>query len=241
MDDRCVRALADELNWKPSYLITKVNRVSKWLTNNRLSFHERPDRSAAAAWMLGQLGERARNAIPVLEQVSRAQAGDGITRSELREEAVAALILIRHDSPDACARKLLENSSSDRFLYQHVMVRLGTNAAPCIPILVAGIETGTNEDIKFLAACALCAIHSQPELSVPPLISMLKEPNPKSRSIAVFALGEFRMAAKPAWKDLVKCLNDPEEKVRIWATNALCEIDSEAASQLGLSKLAPID
>jgi HEAT repeat protein len=103
-----------------------------------------------------------------------------------------------------------------------------------VPILVDALQTSTNFWVKDYAASSLRFIHSRPDLSLPPLISMLRNTNSEMRSLAAFALEGFQDAAKPAWNDLVPLLNDPDETVRDNITNALHAIDSSAAKQLGV-------
>ena len=235
MDDRCIFALIEELDWNPSPAISTINRLSgQWFHITR-AIPESPDRRSVAALILGKIGSRATNAIPALERMSHVPSGTTKQWVDLRGAAIAALILIRHDSAEACARKMLDTSDPACDDYRYAIYTLGTNAAPCVPIFVNAAQMATNDLQKRIATLGLLAIHSRPELSLPPLVSMLKETNPSFRAIGLLALGDFGSAAKPAWNDLLVCLNDPDPSVRRRVTNTLRMIDLDAAQKLGIS------
>jgi HEAT repeat protein len=238
MDERCIRALIRELQWKPSPLFARFNDWSERLVNRR-TFHDRPDRRVAAAIILGRLDSRATNAIFALQDASHAWVGEPEAGTRARGAAIAALILIRHDSVDACARKSLDYSDPVSYDCLSAIFYLGTNAASTVPLFVNAVETATNEGVRCYAAHALSSIHSRPELSLPPLIAMLTDTNSQFRSVAVMSLENFGNAAKPAWNTLMVCLNDPEEDVRFWTTNTLRAIDPESALQLGIKPIDP--
>ncbi len=234
IDDRCVPALIDELNWTPSPMLRSAERLSRDWFHTRFPVQEPADRRIESALVLGWLGPRASNAIPTLEKLSRLRDPESDASESVRGAAIAALILIRHDAMQACARKSLELLDPDRNDYSDAVSFLGTNAAPCVPIFVEAIQTATNMKVKVTAVWALGAIHSRPELSLLPLKTMLKEKDVLPRYEAAAALGCFGSAAKPAWNELAACLHDPDETVRFFTTNALQKIDPTAAQQLGI-------
>lgn len=234
IDDDCIAWLIDQLEWKPSRGLRKTEELSgKWL---HVYLHAEPrDRRVQAALLLAQFGSRASNAIPALENMSRFYSSSQKEFSYVgRGTALAALILIRPDSMEACARKSIDPNEPRKQDYVYAMGCLGTNAALCVPIFVAAIRAATNEDVTVSAVWGLAQIHSCPELSLPVLTSMLNETNEDHRYRAVSALSSFASAAKPAWKDLIPLLNDPSGNVRWHTTNALWEIDFDAAQKLGL-------
>lgn len=239
MDDRCVRALIEKLNWKPSSLFAKVNDWSEQLIHVRQPFHLPPDRRVDAALFLGRLGSRATSAIPALENMTRTPAGKRGQESDVRGAAIAALILVRHDPVDACARKAIDPSDPAHPDCQYAIFCLGTNAASCVPLYVDAIQKTTNDVVKFYAARELSWIDNQPERSVPALISLLNETNRSTLLVAIYGLAEFHGAAKPAWNDLAAHLNDPDEIIRHWTSNALWVIDPNAAPQLGIKRMDP--
>lgn len=233
IDDRCIPWLVNELDWKPSPALRKTEELGRKWFHRYLNIEPR-DRRQEAALLLAWFGPRASNAIPALESLSRFRNGD---RAELyvdRGTAIAALILIRHDSMEACARKSIDPAEPLYRDYQYAMSRLSTNAANCIPIYVDAIRTATNQGTKILATWTLGLIHSQPEKSLPVLIQMLNDTNDESRGRAIYALSLFGSTAKPTWNNLIPLLNDPSPTVRWHTTNALREIDSTVAQQLGI-------
>jgi hypothetical protein len=233
MDDHCMRALIDELNWTPSPLLILFDDWKRRLNRGAGANSESPYRQAGAALVLGHLGSRATKAIPVLENASRRRMRIPEQGQDIRGAAIAALILIRHYSLNICARKSLDVADPFSGDYRYAIYCLGTNAAPAIPVFTNAAEAATNFVVKFYATYSLTWIH-RPDLTVPPLISMLKQTDSASRSVAAHALGGIREAAKPAWNDLVILLNDPDRDVRWNATNALWQIDPAAMQQLKL-------
>lgn len=233
IDERCVPWLIYELEWKPSPAWRKAEALSwKWF-HLRLDA-ERRDRRVESCLILGWLGSRASNAIPTLEEMSRIRKGDRESVAyAYRGAAISALILIRHDSIETCARKSIDLDEPLYRDYHYAIGCLGTNAAPYVPIYLDAIHTTTNEDVKAWATLALGMIHSRPELSLPVLRPMLNETNEWSRHRAALSLGWFGPAGKPAWDDLVSHLNDSDEEMRSLTATALWRIDPAAAQKLG--------
>jgi hypothetical protein len=233
-DDRCIPWLTDQLNWQPSHILRKVEGLT-WEWFHHYMKAEPRDRRTEAALVLGSFGPRAKSAIPALENLSHLRGPDTETEATHRGAAIAALILIRGDSMDACARKSLDLSDTNHEDYWFAILSLRTNAGPCVPVYVNAIQTTTNNKVKMVATQMLGEMCIRPELSLPTLVSLLKDTNGTMRFAAALALMRFGSAAKPAWNDLVASLNDPDPKVRTWATNALTEIDPDAAKQIGLT------
>jgi len=235
INEHSIPALIDELNWKPSPLLRGADKLSRNWNHNRLTIREPRNRRAEAALVLGWLGPRASNAIPVLEHLSHETNADTEMSVSERGAAIAALILIRHDPMEPVARKSLDildlrHKDDNRF----AIVALGTNAVPCVPIFIDVINSKTNTLVKVFAIQALGAIHARPELSLPVLTLMLNGTNKMERYNAAYAISSFGSSAKPAWSNLVMCLDDSATEIRDAATNALREIDPVAAQQLGI-------
>jgi HEAT repeat protein len=235
MDDRCIRALMAELNRTPSSILGVIRDLRDRWNHNGSHRYESPNRRSASAMVLGQLGSRATNAIPALEKARHNHGRIREDGEDIRGAAIAALILIRHDSIDACAKRSLDLADSASGDYRYAIFRLRTNAAPAVPVFVNALQTASDFKTKYYAAHSLIWIH-RPDLSLPPLVSMLKQTNNISRSVAVGALEEMRDAAKPAWNDLTVLLNDSDSDVRRHTTNALWLIDPVAARQFGIGE-----
>jgi hypothetical protein len=88
-----------------------------------------------------------------------------------------------------------------------------------------------NEAVFFLGR-----LHSNPEISVPPLIASLSHKDSYVRGNAAWSLGRFGSGAKAAVPALQKALEDSDAYVRKQATNALKSIDSGTIATAGPAK-----
>lgn len=231
MDERAVRWLTAQLDWRPSRLKAAVNDLVAKVISARF-FNDRPDRREIAAMGLGRLGPRAASAVPALEAVLRntpAPRADSACAA-----ALAALIRIEHEPLAAYLEKLRDPTAPDWQMVAWAMWHLGTNAAPAVPSLVKALEKPADEGTVRTTVSALAAIHSCPELTVPALAGQLEHADYHVRGCVIQGLSVFGAAAKPAWPALTPRLQDPELIVRVLATNALKQIDPEAAQQLGV-------
>ncbi len=232
MDERAVRWLAAQLDWRPSELKRSLNDMVARLISAKF-FSDAPDRREVAGMALGRLGPRAVRAVPALERLVRDAAEP--RAGNAKAAAMAALILIRGDSPDAYLDKLRNPASPDWVTYATVFWHLGTNGAPAVPHLVKTLADSPPEHVLPTAACTLGMIRSRPELSVPALSRMLEHTNHQVRWHAVLGLGQFGPQAKPGWPALVRRLADSDRIVRFATTNALKQIDPDGARQLGVN------
>ena len=110
--------------------------------------------------------------------------------------------------------------------------RLGANADPAIPLLLAAFQH-TNDRILCLAASDRRPAPSaaRPLPGAAGLAAQFDEqPSPEARA---GALGSFGPAAKPVAPEIARCLNDRDPWVRTEATNALRLIDLEAPGAEG--------
>jgi len=223
MDDRCIRALINEVNWTPSPRLQEFENFSERWVHVDLPIHNAPDRRQGAALLLGQLGSRASNAIPALDLASRRWVGDPEAGTRARASAIAALILIRHDSVEPCAKKSLDYGDPVSYDYSAAIHFLGTNAASCVPMFVDAMQTTTNYQIRRRAVNALGSIHSRPELTVPALEALLKSSTDRNeRMVALFGIADFGSAAKPV---LVRYQNDSDESIRAVVDAVIGSID----------------
>lgn len=232
MDERCVRWLIRELEWRPSRLKRWINHAAGHFTDSKL-FPERPDRRAPAAYVLAQLGTRARPAIPALERLVRDGCGPGsrITRGTI----VAALIKLREDTLTNYFGILRDPENSDWELYVSAIELLGTNGAAAAPALIEAIGRSNRESVQRLAAETLAGMQGRPELTVPALTKILTHTNSAVRYAAVGGLRLLGTSARPAWQELLNRLNDSDPAVRRNATNALLRINPAAARQRGIN------
>jgi HEAT repeat protein len=76
-------------------------------------------------------------------------------------------------------------------------------------------------------------IHMEPEVVVPILMKTLNPTN-DILSTTITVLGEFGESAKPAVPALLRYLNNTDQYIRYVTTNALKQIDPEAAAKAGV-------
>ena len=170
----------------------------------------------AVAHALGAIGPAASAAIPHL--VGRTN-----------EVARLALMRIREESLRAFFERLRDTSDTEAWSRAaHEISRLGTNADPAIPLLVAGLQH-TNSPIQEAAFEALRRLRRRPDLCVPAFAALLESPNPDGRINALEALAAFGPAAAPALPAVTARLRDDDYWVRRQATNALRAIDPAAS------------
>jgi HEAT repeat protein len=169
----------------------------------------------SAAHALGEIGPAASAAASSLEEVTN-------------EAAAVALIKIGQGSFQPFFERLKDTSDPNKWARTATEVgRLGTNADPAIPLLLAGFQH-TNDRIRLAAAMAVGELHRQPDLCLRPLVSLLNSTNNNLRGYVLGALGNFGPAAKPVAPEIARCLNDREPRVRRQAANALRLIDPRA-------------
>jgi hypothetical protein len=106
---------------------------------------------------------------------------------------------------------------------------LGDEAKGAVPSIVASYRESMADNSKIVAIKSLGAIHESPEQCVPLLIKAMHDPSSPVRFWAVFTIGSFGRFAKTAGPTVTGLLQDQDRSVRSVATNALMQIDLEAA------------
>ncbi len=128
---------------------------------------------------------------------------------------------------------LLKNNDPDiRSTARDCLGNIGPAAKAAVPLLVQFIND-TNRIVRWDTMINLGRINMEPEVVVPVLMENLNPTN-ALLSTTIFVLGEFREKAKPAVPALLQYLNDKNNFVRNEATNALKQIDPEAAAKAGI-------
>jgi HEAT repeat protein len=169
---------------------------------------------------LGEMGSRARSAVPQLETMTNDVA------------ARLALIKIRQQPRQPFLEQLKDMSDPETWRQTAWLVgSLGTNAEPAIPLLL-DVVAQSNLNFRATALGVLGDIHRQPDLCVPVIIPFLRSTNMNVRRMALYSIREFGAAAKPAVPDILRCLNDPDSWIQQQSTNALMMIDPAAAATL---------
>jgi HEAT repeat protein len=176
-----------------------------------------------AARALGEIGPAAGAAIPSLEEVTNNAA-----LASAHAVAAVALIKIGQGSFQPFFERLKDTSDQGKWSRTaHEVERLGTNADPAIPFLLAAFQH-TNDNIRARAVSLVGEVHRRPDLCLRPLVSLLNATNSRVRWQTLEALGKFGPAAKPVAPEVARCLTDPDARVRIAAATALRLIDPEA-------------
>jgi len=232
MDERCVRWLIRELDWSSNSVQTKLDGFMFRILRQPVAPENRPDYRAAAALTLSKLGPRAQPAVPAL-RFNASVCGSGYGDWEAQKMAIAALVLLGADSLDAWADQLLNPTNRNWQFYADVAGLLHTNAAPIVPRLARTFETTADDHIKERIIFALRFIRSNPALCVPIFRAALTNDEGSMIYHALVGLHNLGPAAKPAWDDLLPFLSY-DRGYQVIATNALRQIDREAAKQLGI-------
>lgn len=182
----------------------------------------------AAAFALGQIGPSAKAAIPALLT--------GLTNNsgQCQITSRAALINIHGISISPLLEELKDTARPTQCAIAMMVVRqCGTNAIAAVPWLISDLNC-SNLNIQSFALASLGALHQEPERCVPAIAPFLTSKNDYLRENAIRASESFGKAAKPAVPALLRCLNDVNPAVRDFATNAVREIDPEAAAKAGI-------
>lgn len=235
MDDRAVRWLVAQLEWKPSSFVRSVNSVTRKAS---IVIADKPDRRERAAMLLGSLGAKAKAAIPHLERL-KATASEP-RASACRHAAEAALILVRGEPVAAALDRLLQGSDPARFETASLtLAYLGMQARDAVPQLISLLDPTNRPSVRANAAMALGAIRQSSSESVPALALVLSAPEPNLVEQALASLAVFGTNASAASPAVVKLLSGPNQWVAARASNVLAVIDPEAAKRYGIRKQEP--
>ena len=176
----------------------------------------------SAAHALGEIGPAASAAASALEEVT-----NDATLAPSHAVAAVALIKISQGSFQPFFERLKDTSDPNKWTRAAIEVgRLGTNADPAIPLLLAAFEH-TNDAIQRTAVMAVGELHRRADLCLGPLVSLVNSANLIRRS-ALDALARFGPAAKPVAPEIARWLDDSHPDVRSGATNILRLIDPDA-------------
>lgn len=230
MDDRAVRWLAWQLDWRPSRLKENFARTLNHFGDFMSDRDYDGGRRDAAVRALTRLGPRATNAIPALEALSHTDVE--LHRDQLRAAVTAALVRIRGDSLQPYLLRLPAASGAEWGNLANILGLQETNAAAAAPLLVAGLRQTNRRIWVEPTVIALGNIHSQPELSLPALLEQLGRTNLVSEYHVFTAIGKFGGDAKLIWPDLVARVatttNHYDRQALLWA---LQRIDPQACAK----------
>ncbi len=180
-----------------------------------------------AAYGLGEMGPRARAALPLVARASRhpdkeTSRWGGIAWRMLEpyaKEAIPELIKEATQGPEARRGPALD-----------ALATVGPDATTA---LLAQLERGSAAD-RAGAAAALGGLRPDDKRVVPALVKALADESARVRAGAAAALGEFGPKAGDAVGPLIKLLKDKDEPARRGAATSLKKIDPEAARKAGV-------
>jgi HEAT repeat protein len=183
------------------------------------------------AFGLEDFGPNAKPALPALIAFLNASPDDA-------GRAVAAEALAAID-PDAATKALLDVANPNLAPAPPSTAidglgSIGPAAKEAVPSL---LQWATNSDdaVRHHAIWALGKIRAEPARIVPLLTNALHDPSPDVRDFAAWALEQFGPQARAATPALLEFLNASHEyRTMVLVTNALKQIDPEAAANAGV-------
>jgi HEAT repeat protein len=157
------------------------------------------------------------------------------TDKEIHNMAVVGFYVlgpIGRDAVPVLVELLNDHDPDVRLSAAGCLGNIGPDATVAVPALLSFLND-TNRIVRFAITVDLGRIHMDAELVVPILITNLTKSN-AILPTTINVLGKFGQQAKPASLALLQFLNDENEYVRVEATNALLQIDPEAAAKAGV-------
>jgi HEAT repeat protein len=185
-----------------------------------------PRTRAQAARSLGDRGEQARVAVPILIKA----LADPVRA--VRASSGSALCKIRVDSNDipVLIEGLHDSDRDMRFWSARALATATPSPIQALPALLESLREEDNAAIRDFIRWALQAIGPA---SVAPLVELLQSEQPQLRLRAVGALGGGNATrASLSIRPLLGALTDPEAQVRQCAAQALGILGQEHAGQI---------
>lgn len=105
--------------------------------------------------------------------------------------------------------------------------RLGEDARETLPLLKKALKD-TFPTNRIYCHMALIRISGRSKPHVEGITSFLRHDDPDVRCLAGLKLGECGIRARDSWRELLRCLADDEEQVRIYAAGSLGDIGADS-------------
>jgi HEAT repeat protein len=147
--------------------------------------------------------------------------------------AATALGGIGVGSIPVLTQALTNTHSCARESAARVLGLFGAKAESAVPALIR-CAADKDDSVRGFATFSLGQIGREPDVVLPVLIANLRDSDHSARWNAACALGKFGDKAKPAVPALLKVLHEDDPDVRVIATDALHQIDPEAAAKAGV-------
>lgn len=235
MDDKAIRWLVRALDWKPSPFRRTANKA---LRRFEIVWPDEPDRRERAAMGLGQIGGRARSAIPALEHLRTNAVQPRAAAS--RHASTAALILIRQEPIPKAVERMLQDQDPAAFGdLAMTLAFLGRAAVEAVPRMSAALDATNPPAVRANAAMALGSIRSSPGICVPALAGALATLEQPVQEQVLSTLSAFGQRARAASPQVVLLLSGSNRWVAARASNTLAVIDPETAKRYGIAQQEP--
>jgi HEAT repeat protein len=173
------------------------------------------------AWVLGEMGPKAKAAVPELIAALRGIGKTSRTTSTVALASYASEALGRMGEPavPALTKALRDEDAEIRKNAAWALFRMGPKAKGAVPALIAKSKDA-QVDVRRFAIGALAKIGPAAREAVPALIERLKDEHGGVRRNAGWALGHIGAPAKDAVPTLIVTLNDKDKAARdsaVWA------------------------
>jgi len=202
-----------------------VEKLPGWL--QRSAVIQRPlyggtSRAQRAQLALESLGP---TAAPALLELHRLACNSHST--DTRRRAVIALCAIGPSAMTAMTNILATAPFDEQRLIMNSLPKLGTNAAPAVPVLVHQLQYG---DLRTATASAqtLATLRLDLDFVIPALSDRLADPHPRMRIAAASSLAQFGTRAFISLPALNQLATDPDKGVSKAASDAIKAITAVA-------------
>jgi hypothetical protein len=180
--------------------------------------------SAALSTYEKWLGSRRVDAAYVLRYVARALLVESSSQPPVSGARVEALVALAADGDQDAASKLEQAMSSNGFAETRALAAMGSTRA--VKALIAQLDAMPGSKSPIINALGA----SGSRLAVPPLKTLLADPNDVNRAAAAEALG--RLGATDAVPNLTPLLKDQVFTVRLKAAGALYRLNDSSGVSL---------
>ena len=177
---------------------------------------------------LGEMGPRARDAIPLLVREYQDPT------SPLRFEAAVARVQVDRNFPEVMPVLAAGLEQAGPGLRAALLPRIAQLAGSYDGAVVLLIKALADSDskLRLQAFKSLASLGDKAAPALPVLIAALDDPESEIRFQALRDLGELGANAAPAVPALIKVLGDPERSVRLQAVTSLAALGDKAAPAL---------
>ena len=183
-----------------------------------------------AAYTLGEMGPKAKEAIPALVEALQKMPMPG---DSLPDNAALALGKIGPGAVPALIEVLKDNKAEKAWQYAATALKvIGPGAKDAVPVLVEVAKSSKDPLAPLLAVDALGAVGPAAKDAVPTLVDLLRRnklPPPNGRTHVVVTLGKIGPEAHEAVKALHEVREKADPVLRLHIDEALEQIEKKKA------------